>query len=312
MSTTHTTVGATIGFALATYGGGAVNWVGKKATFPFVGGLVSVFLSWIVSPLVAGAFVTLLFLPLRAIVLRSPRSFERGLYVLPVCVFIMFFVLVVFIAQTGSKNNQWRDLSDGTACWISAAVAGGLAICAALITFLYLKPAVIAADAAAQAKLGEIKARRAEQGEVDGKDMARTSAQLRVQAMADIDAAAMTEQSAFGKKVSAAWANFKATSIGDLLVNNVVSKTISHGANYKARGPGGRRGGGGGMGQGCWHALTPAAPPAPRAPRGRRARPAPRARGAQPLGASGASRADAPPPPFNPSHPAGARPHRAG
>ena len=37
VSTTHTTVGATVGMALAIYGGNSVQWISKKNEFPFVG-----------------------------------------------------------------------------------------------------------------------------------------------------------------------------------------------------------------------------------------------------------------------------------
>jgi phosphate/sulfate permease len=105
VSTTHTTVGATIGMALAIYGGNSVIWFSRKDEFPFIGGITPIFLSWIVSPLLAGIFVAALFGLLRAVVLRSPNSFARSLYVLPACVFLLFFTLAVFIYQTYLKNK---------------------------------------------------------------------------------------------------------------------------------------------------------------------------------------------------------------
>jgi phosphate/sulfate permease len=44
VSTTHTTVGATVGMALAIYGGDSVIWLSRKKEFPFIGGMVPIFL----------------------------------------------------------------------------------------------------------------------------------------------------------------------------------------------------------------------------------------------------------------------------
>lgn len=89
-------------------------------------------------------------------------------------------------------------------------------------------------------RAAEIKARAAELGAAnagkvgaEGAPAATSDAQLRAQAVADIDAANFETPSAFSQKVSAAWNNFRATRIGDLLTNNVVSRTISYGATYK-------------------------------------------------------------------------------
>ena len=232
VSTTHTTVGATMGMALASFGGKAVQWAPKKKDFPFYGGLVPIFLSWIFSPVLAGIFVTLLFIPLRMIVLRSPNSFGRALFVLPMCVFLTFFVLVVFIIQSGAKNNQWKSFSDGKAVGIGAGFAVGTAAIAAALGWLVLKPRILAEAEGVAARAAAAKAAAMEAAA--SKEGGGEAAAARAAAMADIDAAAgVGQQSAFGARMSTAWANFKATRVGDLLTNNVVSRTMSYGASYK-------------------------------------------------------------------------------
>jgi sodium-dependent phosphate transporter len=221
-----------MGMALAAYGGKAVQWAPRKKEFPFVGGLVPIFMSWMISPVLAGVFVTLLFLPLRAIVLRSSNSFSRALYVLPLCVFLTFFVLVVFIIQTGYKNAQWKKMSDGKACGIGAAFAACTAVIAALIGWLVLRPQILAEADEVAARVAAAKAAAAEGG--DGTKGGDAGAAARAAAMADIDAAAgVSAPSAFSTRLSTAWANFRASRVGDLLTNNVVSRTMSYGATYK-------------------------------------------------------------------------------
>ena len=238
VSTTHTTVGATVGMALASYGGKAVQWAPRKSSFPFLGGVAPIFMSWIFSPVLAGIFVTVLFIPLRAIVLRAgDKSFSRALFVLPLCVFLTFFVLVAFIIQTGSKNNQWRKTSDGVACAVAAGFAAATALVAAALGWLVLKPRVLAQGEADAANRAAAKAAAAEAGAASkaAGEGAEVAAARRAAAMADVDAAAGegSAPSAFSARLSAAWANFRATRVGDLLTNNVVSRTMSYGATYK-------------------------------------------------------------------------------
>ena len=243
VSTTHTTVGATIGMALAIYGGGAVNWFTTKKEFPFIGGLTPIFLSWIVSPIIAGFFVVVSFGLLRLFVLRSPKSFERSVYVFPACAFLVFFTIAVFIIQTYLKNklklktDKLPNGLEGKSVWIGAIVGGIAALAFGLFAFLYLKPKILAQEEQMNARAAEIKARAAELGAANagkaGAESKTAEAELRAQAIADIDAANFETPSAFSQKVSAAWNNFRATRIGDLLTNNVVSRTMSYGASYK-------------------------------------------------------------------------------
>ena len=246
VSTTHTTVGATIGMALAIYGGGAVTWFSKKSEFPYIGGITPIVLSWIVSPVLAGFFVVVSFGLLRLFVLRSPKSFDRSLFVFPACTFLVFFTLTVFIIQTYLKNKLKLKTDklpgglEGKSVWIGALVGLAAAVAFGLVSFLYLKPKILAQEEQMNSRAAEIKARAAELGAAnagkagaEGAGKASSEAELRAQAVADIDAANFETPSAFSQKVSAAWNNFRATRIGDLLTNNVVSRTISYGANYK-------------------------------------------------------------------------------
>jgi solute carrier family 20 (sodium-dependent phosphate transporter) len=48
-------VGATLGMALVLRGGSAVIWSKHQDAFPYIKGMLVVFLSWVVSPICSGA-----------------------------------------------------------------------------------------------------------------------------------------------------------------------------------------------------------------------------------------------------------------
>ena len=132
------------------------------------------------------------------------------------------------------KIDKQPDGLEWKTVWIGFCVAFGGAALAAIVAFGVLKPRVLKLDARMAAKEAAAKDGAAEAG--DGgkeKPVSEIQRQRSRAAMADLDAAAEGEQSAFGQKVSAAWNNFRATRVGDILTNNRVSRTISYGATFK-------------------------------------------------------------------------------
>lgn len=130
VSTTHTTVGATAGMAMAIYGGGAVNWSRHKDEFPWVTGAVPIFLAWVVSPVACGIAVAILFTLLRFIVLRHENSLIRAMWTMPLLAGGITWLVVSFIIQTGSKNATWSKKSDAFVIWVGAVCGAGVAIVA--------------------------------------------------------------------------------------------------------------------------------------------------------------------------------------
>ncbi|BDA40405.1 phosphate-repressible phosphate permease pho-4 [Coccomyxa sp. Obi] len=141
VSTTHTTVGAVIGMSLVLYGGTSVVWIKHIDTFIYISGFVPVVLSWVVSPVLSGIIVTILYGLIRTFVLRSKHSFTRAFYILPLLVALTFFVIVVFIIQTGAKNKQFanNNISDGTTVWIGIVIGFGLGLLTLLLVMPYLR-----------------------------------------------------------------------------------------------------------------------------------------------------------------------------
>lgn len=98
VSTTHSIVGAVVGFGCVALGVGAVNWVGEPGKF---GGVAKIAASWIVSPLLAGTIAYLLFNFVHRSVLNKPDPVRSAKRVTP---FIVFFVMLVLVGMTAFKG----------------------------------------------------------------------------------------------------------------------------------------------------------------------------------------------------------------
>lgn len=172
VSTTHTTVGATIGFALAAEGGSAVIWSASKSTFPYFKGVAAIFTSWVVSPLAAFVFVAIVFGLLRALVLRRKNCFQITFWLMPLFTGVVLGTIAGFIIQTGGKNGTWDDLSDVTVLWISVCCAVGSALFTLVFFMPFLKKTAIRDEAALQARIAALQAAKdASDGTVKGDDL---------------------------------------------------------------------------------------------------------------------------------------------
>ncbi len=94
VSTTHSIVGAIVGFAVAGIGMDAVNW-GK------IGQIVA---SWVVSPLLGGVIALLLMLSIRKLILNTDNPFEKAKNWGPVYVFLVGFIVALVTLFKGLKH----------------------------------------------------------------------------------------------------------------------------------------------------------------------------------------------------------------
>ncbi len=120
VSTTHSIIGAIVGFGLLVGGVSAVHW----------GKLGSVVLSWIISPLCGGFLGWLTFTYIKRSVLSrwNPVRAARG--IVPILIFPVAVVLVLSILYKGLKNLK-LDVSLNTAIMISLGVG--------VVAFLVMK-----------------------------------------------------------------------------------------------------------------------------------------------------------------------------
>lgn len=97
VSTTHSIVGAIVGFG-AVYGGlGAVNWIGP-------GGVASIATSWVISPLLAGVVSYVIFRLLLHLIFYSEHPVDKAKKVTPYLVAVVFFILTLAMVFKGLKN----------------------------------------------------------------------------------------------------------------------------------------------------------------------------------------------------------------
>lgn len=95
VSTTHSIVGALVGFAAVGISVDAVNW-GK------IGTIVS---SWVVSPLLAGSISFVLFMSVHKLVLNSENPFRNAKKYVPIYMFMVGFMIAMVTLLKGIKNT---------------------------------------------------------------------------------------------------------------------------------------------------------------------------------------------------------------
>lgn len=124
VSTTHSCVGGMIGATLALSKTGCVVWYAETDSFPYVGGVSGMVLSWFLSPLFAAVIASGMFSVVRWIVLEAPFESNRIMYVYPGLVFVTLMINSFFVLYKGVSLD---DVDVGSAvaysAWISASGA---------------------------------------------------------------------------------------------------------------------------------------------------------------------------------------------
>jgi len=124
ISTTHSIVGAIIGFGMVVGGASAVHW-GK------VGAIVS---SWVISPLLSGTIAFFLFSFIRRKVFDSATPVLKAKQLTPYLVFFVFSILSLVMVFKGLKNLH-LDLPLTQALLMAA----GIGLVAAVVSHFLLK-----------------------------------------------------------------------------------------------------------------------------------------------------------------------------
>jgi len=112
VSTTHTIVGAIVGFAVAGIGVDAVNWAK-------IGSIVA---SWLVSPLIGGVIALLLMISIRKLILNTENPFARAKTWGPVYVFLVGWIVSLVTMFKGLKHLK-LELSMGES-FVAATIIG--------------------------------------------------------------------------------------------------------------------------------------------------------------------------------------------
>ena len=124
VSTTHSIVGAIIGFVSISKGMSYVSW-------GTVGGIAS---SWVTSPVIAGLLAFLIYLSAKKSILDSTNPGRRAINIIPIYSFYVAFIISLVIARKGLKNIG-LELSESDVYMFSSIFG----IIAAAVTYIVLR-----------------------------------------------------------------------------------------------------------------------------------------------------------------------------
>jgi PiT family inorganic phosphate transporter len=122
VSTTHSIVGAIVGFAAVGVSADAVEW-GK------VGAIVA---SWVVSPLLSGTLAFILFLSAHKLILNTETPFKNAKRFIPMYLFLTGFMISMVTLVKGLKHVG-LDLSYAQSMVYAAGIGGFIALIGVLL-----------------------------------------------------------------------------------------------------------------------------------------------------------------------------------
>ena len=118
VSTTHSIVGAIVGFAVAGIGFEAVNW----------GKISQIVASWVVSPALGGGIAFVLMLSIQQLIMNSEKPFKAAVRWAPMYIFLVGFVISLVTLFKGLKHLK-IELGIGESFVIAAIIGVLVAIC---------------------------------------------------------------------------------------------------------------------------------------------------------------------------------------
>ena len=116
VSTTHSIVGAIVGFAIVAYGMNSVEW----------GQVGTIVASWVVSPLTAGVFSFFIFMSIQMLILRHESPLERARLYAPIYIFLTV-TLISLVTILKGLRHVGLELTTLQAYLISFALAAFIA-----------------------------------------------------------------------------------------------------------------------------------------------------------------------------------------
>lgn len=121
VSTTHSIVGAIVGFTVAGIGVSAVQW-GKVGT---------IVMSWVVSPLMAGVIALIIFMSVQYLILRHEDPLDRARRFVPLYIFLAAFSITLVTILKG-LTHVGLDLSLRNSYVLATSIAVVIAIIGAV------------------------------------------------------------------------------------------------------------------------------------------------------------------------------------
>uniref|UniRef100_A0A0K0DDM0 Phosphate transporter family protein n=1 Tax=Angiostrongylus cantonensis TaxID=6313 RepID=A0A0K0DDM0_ANGCA len=128
VSTTHSLVGATVGFSVVLRGFQGIRWIK----------IVNIAVSWVLSPVLSGTVSVILYIIVDVSVLRRKQPLECGLLALPIFYFVCIAFNTFMVAWEGSKLLHF----DKIPTWGAILISLGCGLAAALFVQFIVKPRI--------------------------------------------------------------------------------------------------------------------------------------------------------------------------
>lgn len=128
VSTTHSIVGALVGFAAVGIGIEAVQW----------GKVGSIAMSWIISPILAGTLSYLLFRSVQWLILDRPDPFNSAKKFVPIYIFLTGLIISLVTLMKGLKHIGLSF--SNTECFVIAIIIGLVSAAIGIVLIRRLKP----------------------------------------------------------------------------------------------------------------------------------------------------------------------------
>lgn len=135
VSTTHSILGGVLGMAVASVGASNVTWVDRDddGNFKVKGGVVAVFLAWIIAPCVSAGFASVLFLITKFLVLVRKNPVMMALITIPWYFAVAAALLCMLIVTKGGQIELELNTGETAGVIIGTGIGFGL-----LVTFFLL------------------------------------------------------------------------------------------------------------------------------------------------------------------------------
>ena len=125
VSTTHSCVGGMVGMTIVLAGPSCVIWYVPLETFPYVGGVSGIIMSWVISPIFSGLLAAFIYACTRSMVLRRPYTTRKLVVIYPVLVGTTLLINSFFIIYKGATGLGLDNIEVLAAIGYSFAIAGG-------------------------------------------------------------------------------------------------------------------------------------------------------------------------------------------
>ncbi|ROT34445.1 phosphate transporter [Sodiomyces alkalinus F11] len=142
VSTTHTIMGGVIGMGVATLGADGVIWADLDKGIN--GGVIQVFLAWIIAPGLAGAFGAVIFTITKYLVMVRNNPVARGLITVPIYFGITASLCTMLLIWKGGSINP--DFNDAQQAGLIVGVGAAVALVAGLFLVPWMYRVVIKDD----------------------------------------------------------------------------------------------------------------------------------------------------------------------